>query len=206
MQAKYATMIYQMNKILLLGLWPVACITTLSAAILFSSLLPLPTGSVKGAKTAQNVELRTGYQLFTALPPQNTISESLTVQDARVAILEEFLKKYDSPLVSDAKLLVDTAEKHHLDFRLLPAVAMQESNLCQKIPNESYNCWGYGIYGDKVLRFSSYEEAIEKVAEGLSTDYIHDGLTTPELIMSRYTPSSNGSWAEAVRHFMEEME
>src|SRR3989344_7797502 len=181
-----------MNKFLLLLLWPAAAVSTLSITILFFFMYSLTPGSVKGASTAQNVELRTGYQMFTALPQESTVSESLTVQDARVGIIEQFLKRYDSPLVPHAKFLVDTAEKHSLDFRLLPAVAMQESNLCQKIPHESYNCWGYGIYGDNVLRFASYEEAIEKVASGLSSNYIYDGLTTPELIMGRYTPSSNG--------------
>lgn len=195
-----------MHKVLLLGLWPLACITTLSVTILSLFLLPLTSGSVKGAKTAQDVELRTNYQLFTALPSENTILESITVQDARVEIIEQFLARHNSALTPHAKKLVDVAEEYNLDFRLLPAVAMQESNLCEKIPENSYNCWGYGIYGDKVVRFSSYEEGIEKVAQGLSSNYVYDGLTTPELIMSRYTPSSNGSWAQSVRFFMEQMD
>lgn len=196
----------RMKKFLLLGVWFLATITTFSTTV-FILLLSTSKGQVAGAKTARNVEQHTSYELFTAVPFfENTIDESITIKEARVAIVEQFLKRFSSPLLPHAKLLVETADKHNLDFRLLPAVAMQESGLCKIIPYDSYNCWGYGIYGDKVLRFTSFEEAIETVAKGLSSNYIYDGLTTPELIMSRYTPASDGSWARAVRHFMEQME
>jgi len=196
-----------MRQFLLLALWPIATVSTLTISVLLFLILPLnpsQTGKVLGASTP---ELHTTYQQFSAVPASDTsVAQNVTVTDARIEILKQFLGRYDSPLVNHAKTLVETADKYHLDFRLLPAVAMQESGLCKVIPDESHNCWGYGIYGDKVLRFASYEEAIEKVGSGLSSDYVYDGLTTPELIMSRYTPSSNGSWAVSVRHFMEEME
>ena len=196
-----------MGKFLLISVWPIATITTLFASIFLIFFLPITLGQVKGASTANDVELRPNYQLFTALPQDtNFIEENATIQDARVEIVRQFLDRYSSPLAPYAKLLVETAETYHLDFRLLPAVAMQESTLCKKIPEDSYNCWGYGIYGDNVLRFDSYEEAIENVGKGLSVDYIHDGLSTPELIMDRYTPSSDGSWAVSVRSFMEKMD
>lgn len=195
-----------MYKLLLVGLWPIAAITTLTVTILFFITFPSGAGSVKGAKTAQDVEKKSSYKLFTALPVEASVEESMKITDARVEIVKQFLNRYDSSLESHAKLLVETADTYHLDFRLLPAVAMQESTLCKKIPPGSFNCWGYGIYDDNVLRFESYEQAIEAVGKGISSDYIFDGLTTPEMIMKRYTPSSNGSWAEAVRGFMEEME
>lgn len=195
-----------MHKILLIGMWIATTAFTLLVTIFFFFLFP-SGGTVKGASDVQNVSLITSYSLYTALPSsQHDVQEVIVAQDARVEIIRQFLERYDSPLLPHAKLLVDTADTYNMDFRLLPAVAMQESGLCKKIPPDSYNCWGYGIYGDKVLRFSSFEEAIEKVGKGLSGDYIYDGLTTPELIMSRYTPSSNGSWAASVRHFMESME
>ena len=80
---------------------------------------------------------------------------------------------------------------------------MQESNLCKKIPDGSHNCWGYGIYGGKVTMFQDYKEGIYTVTKGLATRYKPKGLVTPEQIMTMYTPSSNGSWAFSVNHFME---
>lgn len=82
---------------------------------------------------------------------------------------------------------------------------MQESQACLRIPENSYNCWGYGIYGDKVTRFSSYEEAIDTVAQGLKRNYIDQGLITPEDVMRKYAPPSN-SWADAITFFFKALE
>ncbi|MDA1317078.1 MAG: hypothetical protein O3B87_03575 [bacterium] len=120
------------------------------------------------------------------------------IKDKRVAILKSFFRKYDSPLYEHADFIVKVSDKNGLDYRLIPAIAMQESTACKFIPYNSYNCWGWGIYGSLVTRFDSYPEAIETVAAGLKKGYIDQGLTTPEEIMAKYTPSSNGSWAKGV--------
>jgi hypothetical protein len=80
---------------------------------------------------------------------------------------------------------------------------MQESTLCKVIPANSYNCWGFGIYGNTVTRFSSYQEAINTVTKALATKYKQYGLVTPDQIMTLYTPDSNGSWAFNVNRFMQ---
>jgi hypothetical protein len=126
--------------------------------------------------------------------------------DGRAANLRNFFRKYNSPLYDFAEFIVYVSDKYGFDYRLLPAIAMQESNLCKFIPENSFNCWGYGIYGNQVIRFSSYKEAIETVAQDLKKNYIDKGLTTPEAVMSRYTPSSPGSWARAVSYFIKALE
>ncbi len=146
------------------------------------------------------------YQLYTALPAVlGTAKTTFATQDARPALLERFLKKYKSPLLPHAQYIVDIADKYGLDYALIPAMAMQESNLCLKIPEGSHNCWGYGIYGSKIVRFASFEEGIGRVAATLRDKYIQDSLTNPNLIMSRWTPSSDGSWADSVNIFMQEI-
>lgn len=136
-----------------------------------------------------------------------TASGSGTIKkDARVAYLKSFLRKYDSELYDHAEAIVASADKHSIDYRLVPAIAMQESNLCRVIPNGSHNCWGWGIYGDRVTRFASYPEAIETVSAGLKKYYYDQGLTTPDQIMQKYTPSSNGSWARGVNFFFQRIE
>ncbi len=124
----------------------------------------------------------------------------------KVANLEGFFKKHDSPLFDHAEFIVRTADKYKLDYRLVPAIAMQESTLCKNIPKNSYNCWGWGIYGNKITRFESYEQAIETVSKGLKENYIDQGLVTTYQIMQRYTPSSNGSWANAVNWVIRHIE
>ena len=145
---------------------------------------------------------------FAALPLSENamLEDQITQQDARVEIVRQFFERYKSPLEPHAPTVVETADMYGIDFRLIPAIAMQESNLCKKAPENSYNCWGFGIYGQKVTRFNNYEEAINAVTKTLALKYIADGLDTPQEIMRRYTPRSNGSWAESVEYFMDQLQ
>ena len=144
---------------------------------------------------------------FAALPSaENVLDDHITAVDARVEMVRQFFEKYKSPLEPFAQSVIDSADQYGLDFRLIPAIAMQESNLCHKIIIDSYNCWGFGIYGKKVTRFTSYEEGIETVTRTLAKNYIQNGLETPEEIMTKYTPSSNGSWADSVNYFMDQLQ
>jgi hypothetical protein len=124
---------------------------------------------------------------------------SFETGDARAANLKAFFRGLNSDLFAYADYIVQISDKYGLDYRLIPAISVQESTACKYIPPGSFNCWGWGIYGDKVTKFSSYEEAIETVAKGLRTEYADDGLKTPEEIMKRYNPSSpGGAWAKGV--------
>lgn len=126
--------------------------------------------------------------------------------DARAANLKAFLRKYGSDLYNHAEKIIEVSDKYGFDYRLLPAIAMQESNLCRVIPDDSYNCWGWGIYGTTVTRFDSYDDAIETVAKGIKEQYIDEGLVTASAIMAKYTPSSKGSWQHGVNTFMKALE
>ncbi len=144
---------------------------------------------------------------YAALPSSSSnFSGNIILKEGRIETVRQFLSKYNSPLEPHAEFIVQTADNYEMDFRLIPAIAMQESNLCKKIPIDSHNCWGFGIYGGKVTRFENYPQAIETVTKTLATKYRDRGLITPEQIMSMYTPSSNGSWARSVNHFMEKMQ
>lgn len=127
-------------------------------------------------------------------------------RDPRVAYLKQFFRKYDSDLYDHAEFVVAMADRYEIDYRLIPAIAMQESNLCRVIPVNSFNCWGWGIYGGKVTRFASYQEGIETVSRGLKKYYVDQGLKTPDQIMQKYNPSSNGSWAYGVNFFFKAIE
>ncbi|MBU0578837.1 hypothetical protein KKE34_03505 [Patescibacteria group bacterium] len=128
--------------------------------------------------------------------------------DARAELVTRFLERYQSPLQPYSyygKLFVDLADKHSFDFRLLPAIAMQESNLCKNIPPNSYNCLGFGIHERGTLTFENFDANFERAARELKMYYIDEGLTTPQQIMTKYCPHSDGSWANAVNQFMTEM-
>lgn len=144
---------------------------------------------------------------FAALPGvSSNIHDEVGAADARAELVRQFLAKYNSPLEPYAQNIVDAADKYTLDYRLIPAIAMQESNLCKRIPKGSNNCWGYGIYGHTVMKFSDFGQGIDTVTKALATKYRAKGLETPKEIMSMYTPSSNGSWAHGVNYFMDELQ
>lgn len=129
--------------------------------------------------------------------------------DARVDIIATFLTRYKSPLTPAdryAHILVDAADRYGLDYRLLPAIMMQESNLCKASDPAIHNCLGFGIHKGGTLAFDSYEESFDRAARELKERYINQGLITPEQIMRKYTPSSNGSWANSVNQWIAEME
>lgn len=137
------------------------------------------------------------------------IRVTIETGDARKDIVATFLERYNSPLQPYdhfAGFIVDTADKYGVDYRLIPAIMMQESNLCKVIPEGTYNCLGFGIHARGTLAFDSYEESIERATRELKANYIDRGLTTPEEIMTKYTPYSNGSWAASVNQWISEME
>ena len=133
------------------------------------------------------------------------IDSEVKLVDGRSANLKRYLRKINSPLFEHTDLLVAEADDKGYDYRLLVAIALQESTGCRFIPQNSHNCWGWGIYGDTVTRFASYEDAIHTVSEGIKAQYIDHGLITTEDIMKKYTPSSH-SWARAVRYFFGKIE
>lgn len=139
--------------------------------------------------------------LTAAIPVPTIIPFSLT-QDIRVLTLKRFLEDYRSPLVDFSEELVREADLWGLDYALLPAIAMQESSGCKVIPVDSHNCWGFGIYGDKMIKFTSYKEAMHQVARTIKETYIKNGLTNPTLLEDRWAPQSKGIWSYAVNYFI----
>lgn len=182
------------------GAWFATAFLSLMFAILFN--IYLNTNQVVAFSNQQ-------FGLFAALPDDTLdSSQDIIKLDARAKIIEDFFLNYKSPLAGFGNSFIKIADQYTLDYRLLPAIAMQESNGGKKVIEGSYNPFGYGIYGDLVTHFRSWEEAIERVGKALREDYLDKGLITPEQIMTKYTPASlekDGAWAKGVLSFMEEL-
>lgn len=179
---------------------------TASPLFLFASLITLKAYSSANSSPSQILS-SSSAQTETVSP--STISYRLISADARPIIIKNYLKKYNSPLEPHYQKIITISDKYSLDYRLLVAIAQQESNLCKVIPPNSHNCWGYGIYGDQVIRFDDYPQALETVAQTLKTKYLDQGLNTPEEIMAKYTPPSlekGGSWAKGINQFLADLE
>ncbi len=153
------------------------------------------------------VSPQSGIKVYASVPTKTAyVGDEVGAADARGQIVKLYLESYNSPLVPYSDFIVQIADKYSLDFRLTTAIAQQESNLCKAIPPDSYNCWGWGIHSEGTLGFSSFSEGIEKVSKGLREEYLNKEYTTVEEIMSKYTPLSNGSWANGVSLFMSQMQ
>lgn len=127
------------------------------------------------------------------------------LSDSRVRILREFLGKYNSPLVPYAGTFVEIADKYNLDWKLVAAISGVESTFGREIPYESFNGWGWGIYGDNMIRFSSWREGIETVSEGLRTKYINKWGAKDVYEIGRFYAASP-TWAQRVEYFMNKIQ
>ena len=191
--------LFSFKRLLLL---PVFLVLTL--AVGFSELIYL-------SKTNQN-NVVLGFSnenvvIESATEDTKNISVDATISgaDARPMLIKKYLEKYNSPMAPYSDLIFQISEDYGFEYYWIVAIAQQESNLCKKAPEGSYNCWGYGIHKKGTLKFDGYELAIKSYAEYLKREYFDKGLNTPELMMKKYCPSSNGSWANGVNQFIEEL-
>lgn len=162
-------------------------------------------------KTIEGSSLFTTFDdpvVFAALPSfDQEIKTSIKTADARSEIIRQYLNKYGSPLEPYADLIVQLSDQYNFDYRWLVAIAQQESNLCDHIPANSYNCWGWGIYGDKVTRFDSYEDALRRIAPQFTTIFLKGSHSKdPAEVMKTYTPPSSGSWANGISTFFDDLQ
>lgn len=169
--------------------------------MLFLSLTTLLNNNPKSEKhllSDKYVNLFQTYAQNEKLYDKNSIPN----QDFRVLVLKKFFTNYKSPLAEVAEEIVLNSDLQGIDYALIPAISMQESQGCKVIPPGSHNCWGYGIYGNKKVYFNNYNDAVAAVAKTIKEAYIKRGLTNATLVEDRWTPSSEGNWSYSVNFFI----
>ena len=128
-------------------------------------------------------------------------ARGVSLSDNRVKILREFLESYNSPLAPFAGTFVETADIYNLDWRLVTAISGVESTFGQQIPANSYNGWGWGIYGNNVTYFSSWEDGIQTISKGLREKYM-DMAGTDNIYAVGSSYAASPTWAVRVEFFM----
>ena len=123
--------------------------------------------------------------------------------DSRIKVLKAFLEKYNSPLAVSAYDFVKNSDAYNLDWRLVAAISGVESTFGKFIPYNSFNAWGWGVYGNNVIYFSSWQEGIETISKGLRENYIDKGAENIYQIGRIYAESP--TWASRVEYFIEKM-
>jgi len=115
-------------------------------------------------------------------------SKELTKKQAYADAIDAYYAKYNLPLEGMGMKMVEAAEEHGLpDWRLLPAIGMQESTGGKFACN--YNPFGWASCE---VEFNSFEEAIDTVAWNLggnnpNTAQYYQGEDT-EGILGVYNP------------------
>lgn len=146
------------------------------------------------------------YSIFSSKPlVLGRSSERILSADARAAALEGVLEYFECPMQGMGKAFVEEADKNGIPYWLAPAIAFQESSCGKKTPEkdgiESYNGWGWGVWGEHVKFFDDWEHGIVTVSQYLGDRFYSKGITDPCEIMRVYTPPSNGSWCKGVLYF-----
>jgi hypothetical protein len=130
--------------------------------------------------------------------------------DKRLVVLQNYLSQFNSPLKEHAQDFLDAADNFGVDWRLIPAIAGVESTFGKAIPGghdpqyTSYNGWGWGVYGNHLISFKNWREAIFAVTKGVKEGYINQGLTDPLAMNKKY--ASSPVWGEHVTYFLSDMD
>lgn len=147
-------------------------------------------------------KISSAIEVSSASSAQFTPAFSIVDDDNRVKILRKFLQKNNSPLVDNASDFISYADKYSLDWRLVAAISGLESTFGQQIPYNSYNGWGWGIYGNNMIYFSSWKEGVETVSKGLRENYLNKWGATNIYDIGRLYAASP-TWAVRVSNIMD---
>ena len=146
------------------------------------------------------------YSIYASTPlTLKDMSYSIYTRDSRAQKINAVFKEYKCPLEGLGEVFVYEADKYNIPWWLVAAVSFQESTCGKRTPEpsglESYNAWGWAVYGDNVQTFDNWVRGIETVSEYMSEKFYQKGITEPCDIMKTYTPPSQGSWCEGVMYF-----
>src|SRR3989344_7905494 len=159
----------QVSDVPLLILWFITLVLALFAvSLIIPELIKIEGLNFSVSQSSKNVFDETSLSVNDDTR-QLLVSTTVKAGDARALGIDNFLLRYDSPMIGHGKDFIAAADYYGLDWRLLPAIAFQESNLGKKIPRGSYNPFGWAIYTGKNsgVYFDNWSDSIFIVAAGL---------------------------------------
>jgi hypothetical protein len=131
-------------------------------------------------------------------------------RDSRAQRINEVMREYNCPMEGLGEVFVSEADKNNIPWWLVASVAFQESSCGKHMPTldgaNSFNSWGWGVYGENVHVFDNWVRGIETVSSYMNEMFYSKGITDPCDIMKTYTPPSQGSWCEGVKYFGNEFQ
>src|SRR5690349_19673776 len=111
-------------------------------------------------------------------PVQAKAPEPVTVQqDPRLTRLQNFFEQCDCPVRHLSITFIRAADRHGIDWRLLPAIAFIESTGGKDYRNNNILGWGNGD-----IRFQTISEGIRTVAERIANSVYYRGKTLDQIL------------------------
>jgi len=146
------------------------------------------------------------YYAYTSKPMRiDEASSDVYIRDSRSQRINEVFKYYKCPLEGMGEVFVHEADKNNIPWWLVASVAFQESTCGKFTPKidgqETYNAWGWAVYGDNKHGFENWARGVETVSAYMYQRFFSRGITDTCDIMKVYTPPSNGSWCKGVDYF-----
>jgi hypothetical protein len=137
---------------------------------------------------------------------------SVAMAAADAAQIDDFLAVHGSPMTGTGATFVAEGRAHDVDPTFLVAIAGAESSFGELLYSENgdpctYNAfnWFYGATWPQ-SDFGSWDEAIARVAEGLSGSlYYGSGLYSVADIAPKYCPDGTDNWITNVTSFMTQL-
>jgi hypothetical protein len=131
------------------------------------------------------------------------------LREEHAAKIDAYYTKYDMPLAGYGMKMVLEAEKHDIDWRMIPAISIREStggiHACKSV---KYSAFGFGSCK---INFKSYDDAIEILATNLggdnpNTTSYYDGKTNRQILRTYNPPSVIPKYADEVLAIMNKIE
>ena len=152
---------------------------------------------------------QTNFNLTAAGNTSQVINATVIGADSRGLLVRAFMLKHQSPMTDYADMIVAEADRYGIDFRLVPAIAMCESNLGKRVPSQdSYNPFGIAVYtGQKSgKKFNGWLSSIQWVTKYIKEHYYDRGYIDLKDIGAIWAPPSVNtgySWTNCVQSFMD---
>ncbi len=130
-------------------------------------------------------------------------------REEKAAKIDAYFTQNGMPLAGYGMKMVTEAEKHGIDWRLIPAIAIREStgglHQCKSV---TYSPFGFGSCK---ISFKSYDSAIEILATNLGGDNPntaahYEGKTVKAILQSYNPPSVVPNYANEVMALMNKID
>lgn len=136
---------------------------------------------------------------FLATRQQISLTPPPPLMDRRVMRLHQFFEQLNAPAAALVPDFIQAADRHRLDWRLLPSLAVIESGGGRQATNNNYFGWENGR-----RRFRSPRHGVYHVAERLRHSRLYRNKKTVEEILWTYNPEQQ--YVERVLRLMRRLD